>query len=86
MMNKELAGPTRANYLLHRLAIEEACDADCFYYDMGESGASDSLARFKTRFGARPQPYAEYHLERLPITAVDRHARGLVKRVIGFRD
>lgn len=86
MMNKELAGPTRANYLLHRLAIEEACDAGCFHYDMGESGSSESLAQFKTRFGARPQPYAEYHLERLPITTLDRHARGLVKRVIGFRD
>jgi hypothetical protein len=86
MMNKELAGPTRANYLLHKLAIEEACDAGCVYYDMGESGPSDSLAQFKTRFGARPRPYAEYHLEQLPITALDRRARGLVKRVIGFRD
>ena len=86
MMDKELAGPTRANYLLHRLAIEEACDAGCRYYDMGESGPSESLAQFKTRFGARPHPYAEYHLERLPITTLDRHARGFVKRMIGFRD
>lgn len=29
MMDKELAGPTRANYLLHRLAIGEACEAGC---------------------------------------------------------
>jgi hypothetical protein len=86
MMDKELAGPTRANYLLHRLAIEEACDAGCRYYDMGESGSSAPLAQFKTRFGARPHRYAEYHLERLPITALDRHARGAVKRLIGFRD
>lgn len=86
MMDRELAGPTRANYLLHRLAIEEACDEGCRYYDMGETGSSDSLAQFKTRFGARPRRYAEYHLERLPITALDRHARGLVKRLIGFRD
>jgi Acetyltransferase (GNAT) domain len=86
MMDKELAGPTRANYLLHRLAIEEACDAGCRYYDMGVSGSSDSLAQFKTRFGARAYPHAEYHLERIPITALERHARGLVKRVIGFRD
>jgi Acetyltransferase (GNAT) domain len=86
MMDKELAGPTRANYLLHKLAIEEACEAGCRYYDMGESGSSESLAQFKTRFGARAQQYAEYHLERLPMTAVEQHARSLVKKVIGFRD
>jgi Acetyltransferase (GNAT) domain len=86
MMDKELAGPTRANYLLHRLAIEEACAAGCRYYDMGETGVSASLAQFKTRFGARPYAYAEYHLERLPITRVSHGARGAVKRVIGFRD
>ena len=86
MMDKDLAGPTRANYLLHRLAIEEACEAGCRYYDMGETGRSDSLAQFKTRFGAGRYAYAEYHIERLPITAVDRYARGAVKRLIGFRD
>jgi Acetyltransferase (GNAT) domain len=86
MMDKEVAGPTRANYLLHQLAIEDACNAGCRYYNMGESGSSASLAQFKTRFGARPRPYAEYHIERLPITTLDRHARGVVKRVIGFRD
>lgn len=86
MMDKDLAGPTRANYLLHRLAIEEACRAGCRYYDMGETGPSNTLAQFKTRFGARPYRYAEYHLERLPITAFERRARGAVKRLIGFRD
>jgi hypothetical protein len=86
MMDKELAGPTRANYLLHRLAIEDACDAGCRFYDMGESGGSVSLAQFKTRFGARPRLHADYHIERLPITAVDRHARGVVKRIVGFQE
>jgi hypothetical protein len=86
MMDKEVAGPARANYLLHRLAIEEACEAGCRYYNMGESGSSPSLAQFKTRFGAVPRPYAEYHVERLPITSLDRRARGVVKRLIGFRD
>jgi hypothetical protein len=85
-MNKELAGPTRANYLLHRLAIEQACDAGSRHYHMGESGTSAALAQFKTRFGARPVPYAEYHLERLPVTTADRYARTAVKRVVGFRD
>ena len=85
-MDKELAGPTRANYLLHRLAIEDACAAGCSHYHMGETGASASLAQFKTRFGAQPHHYAEYHLEALPITALDRSLRSAVKRVIGFQD
>jgi Acetyltransferase (GNAT) domain len=85
-MDKEVAGPTRANYLLHSTAIEDACAAGCRYYYMGESGSSDSLAQFKTRFGARPVAHAEYHLERLPLTALDRGVRRVVKRVIGFQD
>jgi Acetyltransferase (GNAT) domain len=85
-MDKALAGPTRANYLLHRLAIEEACTAGCRYYHMGESGASQPLAQFKTRFGACPYPSAEYHLETVPITSADRAVRSAVKRAIGFTD
>jgi lipid II:glycine glycyltransferase (peptidoglycan interpeptide bridge formation enzyme) len=86
MMDKDLAGPTCANYLLQRLAIEEACESGCRYYDMGETGRSDALALFKTSFGARPYPYAEYQIERIPITRFDRCARRLVKRVVRFRD
>ncbi|MGH2909670.1 MAG: hypothetical protein ACRDK8_10280, partial [Solirubrobacteraceae bacterium] len=81
-----LAGPTRANYLLHSLAIEEACAAGCRHYHMGETGESESLAQFKTRFGARPHRYAQYHLERVPVTAADRRLRAVVKRTIRFRD
>ena len=86
VMDKELAGPTQANVLLHQLAIEEACRAGCRYYHMGESGPSASLAQFKRRFGANAYRYNEYRLERLPITSVDAHLRGLVKRLIGFKD
>src|SRR5919199_995105 len=86
VMDKELAGPTQANVLLHRLAIEEACRAGCRSYHMGESGPSASLAQFKRRFGANAYRYNEYRLERLPITSVDAHLRGLVKRFIGFKD
>jgi hypothetical protein len=85
-MNKELAGPTRANYLLHRLAIDDACEAGCRYYHMGESGASKPLAHFKTRFGAQPYASADYHVESLPLTATDRACRTAVKWVLGFRD
>jgi hypothetical protein len=86
MMDKELAGPLRANHLLHRLAIEEACTAGCLHYHMGESAFAASLAQFKTSFGARGYAHAEYHLEHVPITALDRQARTFVKRAIGFRE
>lgn len=85
-MNKALAAPTNANYLLQRLALEDACQAGCQAYHMGESGNSAALAHFKSRFGAVPVPYAEYRLEKLPITAWDKGTRGIVKQLIGFRE
>jgi hypothetical protein len=85
-MDVELAGPSRANYLLHRLAIEDACRAGCATYQMGETGSSRSLAQFKESLGARPHDYAEYVAERLPLTAADRALRGAAKRVLRFRD
>jgi len=85
-MDKELAGPVAANELLHWLAIRDACDAGCRHYHMGESGASVSLARFKEKLGARPVAYSEYRFERVPLTAADAAARGLVKRALRFRD
>lgn len=85
-MIKELAGPTHANYLLHSLAIQEACHSGCHYYQMGESGQSISLARFKERFGAQAYRYAEYRIERLPVTEVNYSARELFNKLIGFKD
>lgn len=85
-MDKALAGPTRANQLLHRMAIGEAANAGCRWYHMGESGTSSSLAQFKSRFGARPVEYGEYWIEKLPITTIDRNLRGMVKKLIGFKD
>ncbi|MEE2031639.1 GNAT family N-acetyltransferase [Rhodococcus chondri] len=85
-MDKELASPVRANYLLHSTAIEEACRAGCRNYHMGESGSSQSLSRFKANFGATPVDYAEYWIERVPFHRADRLLRGYVKRAIGFVD
>lgn len=68
--NKEVAGPARANDLIHRYAIDFACSQGCRYYNMGESGGVESLMKFKTRFGATPREFAGYRLERLPITTV----------------
>jgi hypothetical protein len=85
-MDKDLAGPTRANQLLHRMAIEQACKEGSRRYHMGESGTSTSLAQFKTRFGAVPMAYAEYVFEKFPITAIDSKLRAVVKRMIHFKD
>jgi hypothetical protein len=85
-MHKELAGPTRANYLLHRQAMEAACADGCTLYHLGETGSNPALAQFKTRFGAEPHAYAEYHRERVPITRMSTAARQVVKRLLRFRD
>lgn len=85
-MDKEVAAKTGANELLHRLAIEEACEDGVESYDLGDSAAGSSLARFKASFGATERWHAEYRVERLPLTAIDRVARGAVKRALRFRD
>lgn len=85
-MDRALVGSTGANDLIQKLAIEHAANAGCRYYHMGESGTSSSLALFKARFGAAPYVYAEYIIEKLPITRLDAGLRAMVKRVIGFRD
>jgi hypothetical protein len=85
-MDKERAGPLRANDLLMWQAIQAACEIDAESFHLGESGASSSLSDYKERFGARAFDYPELRLERLPITRTDRAARTAVKRVIGFRE
>ena len=85
-MDINIAARTGVNELLHKMAIEKACDDGCAYYHMGETGTSASLARFKECFGAIPYSYSEYYLERLPITQVDTSLRNMVKKVIGFKD
>ncbi len=85
-MDEELAGRLSANVLLHYRAIEEACVAGCRFYHMGETGRSEALAQFKSRFGAIAVPYAEYFREEVPVSALTTGVKTLVKRVIGFRD
>jgi hypothetical protein len=76
----------RANDLLLRLAIENACKAGCRYYYMGDSGRSATLGQFKERFGAKPYDYADYRFERMPISTVEQGLKRAVKRAIRFRD
>lgn len=84
-MDKDLAGPVRASFLLQKLAIEDACRAGCRYYYMGETGTSESLARFKSHFGAHAYSFSEYHLERFPITSVENRLRGLARKIFDLR-
>ena len=70
--DKEVAGPLRANNLLQRLAIEDACEAGCRSYSMGESGGVAALERFKQTMGATPRAAVEYRVERLPLTRLER--------------
>jgi hypothetical protein len=68
---KAVAGPLRANNLLQRLAIEDACEAGCRYYSMGESGGVAPLIRFKQTLGATPRRAIERRIERVPISALE---------------
>jgi hypothetical protein len=84
-MNKELAGPTRANFLLHWLAIQDACRRGARWYQMGQSGwGDDQVSRFKENFGAQAYEFPELRLETFPITRLVQVARGIVKRLYRF--
>jgi len=85
-MDKEVAGPARANDLLHRLAIEQATADGARHYHFGDSAPGSGLAQFKESFGALPISYEAYRLERLPISRADALLRGLVKRVLRHQD
>lgn len=83
-MDKDLAGPSQANFLLQSCAIEDACNAGCRYYHMGESGSSASLAHYKEAFGAEVIQQPEYHLERFPITRLTVPARRTILGILGW--
>ena len=84
-MDMDLAGPTRASFLLQKLAIEAACNAGCRYYNMGETGTSEGLARFKNHFGAKAYVYSEYHIERFPIKSIENGLRSLAQKILNIR-
>jgi hypothetical protein len=84
-MNKQLAGPRRANELLHRLALEDACQHGCRYYDMGTARPDSQLAFFKEKLGAVPHALYVLRAERLPVNAMRGASQTLVKKMIGAR-
>jgi hypothetical protein len=82
-MIKDLAGPTRANYLLHWLAIQDACRRNASWYQMGRSGrGDDGVGRFKENLGASAYEYPELHLKTMPLLASGRKARSLFRRLV----
>lgn len=85
-IDRPLAGPVRAAELLQWHAIQLACEHGCRTHHLGESGSSAGLARFKERFGARAVPYAEYRLERVPASRIDRAVRSAAKTALRIRD
>lgn len=82
----DTAADAHATDLLQTAMIRDACQAGCRFYYLGESGWSTGLSTFKERFGAHPVIVPEYRFERLPVSAVERTAKRIVKRTIGFQD
>ena len=85
-MDDAVARGTGANELLHRLAIERACEEGRREYNMGTSRPASSLAHFKHGFGGVDRPHAAFRFERLALTAAEDAARMAVKRMLRFRD
>lgn len=85
-IDRDVTSTCGANDYIQKLAIEDACRSGCRWYHMGETGDSKSLAYYKMRFGAEPIEYADYVIEKLPISRIDLWARSLIKRAIRFRD
>jgi CelD/BcsL family acetyltransferase involved in cellulose biosynthesis len=69
-MDKERCRGSGANELLHRYAIEAACDDGRRSYDFGV-GQLDDLRRFKRAFGTDEVPVNTYMLERIPTAAAE---------------
>jgi hypothetical protein len=80
-MDKDLSRSTGANELLHRHAIEAACDNAQRSYDFGLSN-SDDLRRFKSSFGTFQEPVHTYHFEQIPIAAIEAKGRQFAKQMI----
>jgi lipid II:glycine glycyltransferase (peptidoglycan interpeptide bridge formation enzyme) len=83
---REEANLVRANDLLHSRMIEDACDAGCRFYHMGESGGVESLMRFKEGFGAQPNASHDYLIEPIPMQHFTRQVYKVVKMVEGLKN
>jgi len=80
-MDADLAGPVRANDLLHVTALEDACTRGGERYAMGLTAPDSGLARFKRGFGASPRISHEYGLHAPWEVRVRRASRQLRARL-----
>ena len=79
-MDKELAAPTGASMLLQKLAIEEACNSGCRFFDMGIAVPGTSLADTKERFGATLSRTYYLQAQRLPVQRAIDAPKNLAKK------
>ena len=79
-MDKALGGPAGATQLLQKMAIENACNNGCQYYDMGIAVPGTSLADFKERFGATPSRTHYVQAQRLPVQRTIDAPKNLAKK------
>ncbi|WP_433803610.1 GNAT family N-acetyltransferase [Actinomycetospora sp. CA-084318] len=80
-----IARETLATYLLHSLAIQDACAAGARWFHMGESDAGSGPEHFKRYFGAVAVPYAALRFERLPFSRAEQAARSALGAVSRWR-
>jgi CelD/BcsL family acetyltransferase involved in cellulose biosynthesis len=70
-MDQDLARTTLATYLLHSLAIEDACREGMRWFHMGESDTGSGAEHFKGYFGATSLEYEALRFERLPLSRTE---------------
>ncbi|GAA1856435.1 hypothetical protein GCM10009836_40800 [Pseudonocardia ailaonensis] len=74
-MDTELARTTLATYLLHSVAIKDACEHGVRWFHMGESDSGSGPEHFKAYFGAFPVDYEVLRFERLPLSRTEKGLR-----------
>ena len=88
-MDKERATLVRANELLHRLVIEQACQEGARWYDMGGSPLGSPLAAFKEKLGASQYFTHGLHAEHPAVyaaRAARKRAERFVKKTIRIQE
>jgi lipid II:glycine glycyltransferase (peptidoglycan interpeptide bridge formation enzyme) len=85
-MDEGLARETLASYLLHSVAIQDACAQGIRWFHMGESDAGSGAEHFKRYFGAVPVEYAALRFERLPLSAAEQRARAAYAAISALPD
>lgn len=81
--DRELPASDGASKLLHRLAMEEACEGGRGFYDMTGAEPGSPLAAFKQRLGATLHYTHELSTERLPLRGIRAPRRWAVSRFLG---